>query len=130
MSVEFNGNHFFEFLLAPVDIELGHARKLHGMHTYFDEHSWCQSNTCNILNQFNFNFCVACCVGHLRCDNSNYNYLIQEGRHDFVNEKLWDGHAKKILGYAPSLDYIIVCKIYKVPYISCNLLCDDVLDDM
>jgi hypothetical protein len=86
---------FFEFPPAPVDVKAGHARKLYGMDKQFDGHTWCQSNTRNIQNEFDLSFCAACCVGQLRCDNSNCEYLTREGRHDSVNEKLWDGYAKK-----------------------------------
>jgi hypothetical protein len=93
------------------------------MDKQFDGHTWCQSNTRNIQNEFDLSFRVARCVGHLRCDNSNCEYLTREGPHDSINEKLWDGHAKKpFLGHAPSLDSTLVCKICKVPP-TCLALC-------
>jgi hypothetical protein len=94
LPAEYNGNHFFEFPPALVDIKAGHARKLYVMDKHFDGHTWCQSNTRNIQNEFDLSFRVSRCVEHMRCDNSNCEYLTREGRHDSVNEKLWDGHAK------------------------------------
>ena len=93
------------------------------MDKHFDGHAWCQSNTHNIQNEFNLSFCAAFFAGHMRCDNSNCGYLIQEGRYDSTNEKLWNGYAKKCcLGHAPLLTSTFVCKICKIPP-TCLAIC-------
>ena len=73
--------------------------------------------------EVNHSFRVARCVGHLHCDNSNWNHLTQKGCHVSMNEKLWEDHAKKFFfGQVPSLDTTIACKICKIPP-TCLVIC-------
>lgn len=62
-------------------------------------------------------FCTLSCVGHLRCDNEQSDYLYCVHHSCAVNETEWDGatYYPFIVRGPPTKQSIVVSKIYNVP---------------
>jgi hypothetical protein len=62
-------------------------------------------------------FYSASCVGYLRCDNQDGEYLSRVHRTSLVNEMEWDGFTPTSfqIGCQPPSQSSIICKMYKTP---------------
>jgi hypothetical protein len=112
----FNGDVIFE--LPPLGGSSSHcqAKLLSGMEKRYDGHVWSNTHTTNIKNDDGLTFRLSSCVGHLRCDNSNCDYLTRKHRVAGVNETEWDGCSPIPfeVGPDPPSGSTITCKICSV----------------
>jgi hypothetical protein len=62
------------------------AKSMQGMDKRYDGHVWTKTITTNITNDFGLSFRYSACVGHLRCNNKECEYLNRRSRIFQVNE--------------------------------------------
>jgi hypothetical protein len=95
-----------------------------GMDKRHDGHVWTRTNTSHIKSDMGLTFRSASCVGHLRCDNQDCEYLSRVHRTSQVNEMEWDGFTTTPfqVGCQPPCQSSIICKIYKTPP-ACIAIC-------
>jgi hypothetical protein len=110
----FNGNVLFE--LPPVD-PTGPFHMMHGMDKRHDGHAWTKTVTSNIKSDMSLTFCTSTCIGHLHCENQDYEYTSHIHRTSPVNEREWDGFTVTTIpvGQPAPTGSSLVCKICKVP---------------
>ena len=87
----FDGAIIFE--LSPVGhtASRSQAKSMQGMDKRYDGHVWTKTITTNITNDFGLSFRSSSCVGHLRCNNKECEYLIRRPRIFEVNETEFEG---------------------------------------
>jgi hypothetical protein len=109
----FNGNVLFE--LPPVDLT-GPFHMMHGMDKRHDGHAWTKTITSNIKSDMSLTFCTSTYIGHLRCENQDYEYTSCIHRTSPVNKREWDGFTMMtiLVGQPTHAGSSLVCKIYKV----------------
>jgi hypothetical protein len=83
----------------------------------YDGHVWTKTITTNITNEFGLSFRSSACVGHLRCNNKECEYLIRRPRIFQVNETEFEGCTLQtfVVGQTPPTDSTLVCKVCKEP---------------
>jgi hypothetical protein len=88
-----------------------------GMDKRHDGHVWTRTSTSYIKNDMGLMFRSASCIGHLRSDNQEREYLSRVHRTAQVNEMEWDGFTTTPfqVGCQPLIQYSIICKICKTP---------------
>jgi hypothetical protein len=69
------------------------------------------------MNDMGLMFRTSSCVGHLRCDNQDCEYLSHVHQTSPLNEIEWDRSISTsfLAGYQPSSTSSILCKICKTP---------------
>jgi hypothetical protein len=82
----FNGAVIFELPPADHTAARSQAKSMQGMDKRYDGHVWTKTITTNITNDFGLSFRSSACVGHLRCNNKECEYLIRRPRIFQVNE--------------------------------------------
>ena len=109
---QFDGDVVFE--LPPIcgRVHSSGARSMEGMDKRYDGHTWCRTTTSNIHNTFGLKFRRSTCVGHLRCDNEDCDYLARTSK---KNETEWTGTTNFPFDVrqSPPPDSSIVCKVCK-----------------
>ena len=115
------------YVLPPISNSALHskARSMDGMDKRYDGHVWTKTLTTNISHNLNLTFCSSICVGHLQCQNPEYNYLKRSCRTLALNDMEFDGFFKEpfaVSGPPPS-GSTLVCKICKEPP-KCAALCN------
>jgi hypothetical protein len=105
----FNGDVVFEFPSIRSLSASSQAGIMVGMDKRHDGHVWSRTSTSHIKSDMGLTFRSATCVGHLRCENQDCEYLSRVHRTSQVNEMEWDGlplHPSKLdvnlLGSPPS----------------------------
>ena len=100
------------------------AKQLRGIDRRYDEHAWSRTVTSNIRNDLNLTFRTSSCLGHLRCDNADCEYLNRDQRTTPVKETEWDGISKKLFAVEdkPPGGSTVVCKSCNTPP-TCIALC-------
>jgi hypothetical protein len=81
----------FELPPAGNTAARSHAKSIQGMDKRYDGHVWTKTITTNITNDFGLFFRSSACVGHLRCNNKECEYLIRRPRIFEVNETEFEG---------------------------------------
>jgi hypothetical protein len=71
----FNGDVVFEFLSICSLSASSQAGLMVGMDKRHDGHVWTRTSTSHIKSDMGLTFRSASCVGHLRCDNQDCEYL-------------------------------------------------------
>ena len=114
------------FVLPPVGVSssLTKAKSMDGMDKRYDGHVWTKTQTTNITNDMGLVFCSSTCVGHLQCQNPQYDYLQRVHRTSPVNEIDFDGFTKEPfpVGGPLPLGSTLMCRICKEPP-RCIALC-------
>jgi hypothetical protein len=89
-----------------------------------DGHAWTKTITSHIKNDMGLTFHTSSCVGHLRCNNEDCEYLSRVHRINPLNETEWDGSTPTpfLTGGQPPSALSILCKICKTPP-SCVATC-------
>lgn len=120
----FDGDIIFEFPPLGCHARQTVAKQLRGMDKRFDGHAWTRTITSNISNDFGLTFRTSSCLGHLRCDNVDCEFLTRVHRTTPINETEWEGNSSLPFecGTVPPKDSTIVCSICKVSP-SCVALC-------
>jgi hypothetical protein len=87
----FNGDVVYE--LPPMGSSFGNsqAKFMVGMDKQHNGHAWTKTITSHIKNDMGLTFCTSSCIGHLHCDNQDYEYLSCVYRTYPLNETKWDG---------------------------------------
>ena len=65
----FNGDIVFEFPSILSSFRNSHTKFMVDMDKQHDGHAWTRTSISYIKNDMGLIFCIASCVGHLRCDN-------------------------------------------------------------
>ena len=96
---------------------LSKAKSMFGMDKRYDNHVWTKTVTTNINNVFDLSFQSSSCVGHLRCENPNCEYLERAHRTSSNNNTEFEGVTKEpfSVGGPPPFGSTLVCKICKMP---------------
>ena len=113
----FDGDVMFVLPLVSNSALHTKARSIDEMDKHYDGHVWTKALTINISNNLNLTFCLSICIGHLQCQNSEYDYLKRSSRTSALNDTEFDGFSKEFFpvgGPPPSLSNH-VCKICKEP---------------
>jgi hypothetical protein len=120
----FDGVVIFELPHVGYTAARSHAKSMQGMDKRYDSHVWTKTITTNITNDLGLSFRSSACVGHLRCNNKEYEYLIRRPRIFEVNETKFEGYTLQafIVDRAPPPDSTLVCKICKEP-LTCIAIC-------
>jgi hypothetical protein len=71
----FNGDVVFEFPSIRSLSACSQAKLMVGMDKRYDGHVWTRTSTSHIKSDMGLTFRSASCVGHLRCDNQDCEYL-------------------------------------------------------
>jgi hypothetical protein len=113
----FNGDVVFEFPSICSLSTSSHVKFMVGMDKQYDGHVWTRTSTSYIKNDIGLTFQSTSCVGHLRCDNQDCEYLSNVHRTTLVNEMEWDGFTTTSfqVGCQPPSQSSIICKMYKTP---------------
>jgi hypothetical protein len=82
----FNGDVIFEFPSIGSSSVSSQAGLMVGMDKRHDGHVWTRTSTSHIKSDMGLTFRSASCVGHLRCDNQDCEYLSRVHRTSQVNE--------------------------------------------
>ena len=90
---------------------------MQGMDKRYDSHVWTKTITTNITNDFGLSFRSSACVGHLRCNKKECEYLIHRPCIFKVNETKFEGCTFQafVVDQAPPTDSTPVCKVCKEP---------------
>jgi hypothetical protein len=120
----FNGDVVFELPLMGSFVENLQAKLMVGMDKRHDGHAWTKTITSYIKNDMGLMFCTSSCVGHLRCNNKDCEYLSHVHCINPLNETEWDGSTPIpfLVGGQPPSASSILCKICKTPP-SCIATC-------
>ena len=70
-------------------------KQLRGMDRRCDGHAWSCTITSNIQNDLRLLIRASFCLGHLRCNNHNSEYLHRDHMTFRVNETEWEGLSEK-----------------------------------
>ena len=121
----FNGDVMFELPPAEASASRSQAKAMQGMDKRYDGHVWTKTITSNITNTMGLSFRFSSCVGHLRCENKECDYLRREHRIYEVNETEFDGCTLQafVVGHGPPRGSTVVCKVCKEPP-SCLATCE------
>jgi len=87
----FNGDVVIGFPFIHSLSKNSQAGLMHGMDKRHDGHVWTRTSTSHIKNDMGLTFHSASCVGHLRCDNHDCEYLSRVHCTSQVNEMEWEG---------------------------------------
>jgi hypothetical protein len=87
----FDGDVIFELPPVGHTASRSQAKSMQGMDKRYDGHVWTKTITTNITNEFGLSFRSSACVGHLRCNNKECEYLIRRPRIFEVNETEFEG---------------------------------------
>ena len=123
LPAEFNGDRVFE--LPPLTVvKEGGLSRLDGMDRKHDGHVWTETAMTNISDPSGtLSFKYVKCLGHLRCNNIDCRYLMENG---LVNELYWSGSSPDVIPPGQSLmlskNFKIVCKFCKLAP-SCIAIC-------
>jgi hypothetical protein len=122
---KFDGDVLFEFPPAGPLASQTQAKAMQGMDKRYDGHIWTKTITTNIMNDMGLRFRTSKCVGHLRCENKECEYLHRTHRISPVNETEFDGLALQsfAIGQVSATESTFVCKVCKEPP-SCLAICD------
>ena len=117
LPAEFDGAVIFELPPAGHTAARSQAKSMQGMDKRYDGHVWTKTITTNITNDFGLSFRYSGCVGHLRCNNKECEYLIRRPRIFEVNETEFEGCTLQafVVDQAPPTDSTLVCKVCKQP---------------
>ena len=109
---------------AEASASRSQAKAMQGMDKRYDGHVWTKTITSNITNDMGLSFRFSSCVGHLRCENKECDYLRREHRIYEVNETEFDGCTLQafVVGQGPPRGSTVVCKVCKEPP-SCLATC-------
>ena len=120
----FDGPVIFELPPAGHTAARSQAKSMQGMDKRYDGHVWTKTITTNITNDFGLSFRSSSCVGHLRCNNKECEYLIRRPRIFEVNETEFEGCTLQafVVDQAPPTESTLVCKVCKEPP-SCIATC-------
>jgi hypothetical protein len=93
------------------------AKSMQEMDKRYDGHVWTKTIITNITNEFGLSFWSSACVGHLRCNNKECEYLNRRPRIFQVNETEFEGCTLQtfVVGQTPPSDFTLVCKVCKEP---------------
>jgi hypothetical protein len=86
----FNGDVVLEFPSTRSLSTSSQAGLMVDMDKRHDGHVWIRTSTSHIKNDMGLTFRSTSCVGHLRCDNQDCEYLSRVHRTSLVNEMEWD----------------------------------------
>ena len=110
----YDGDVIFELpAIGGHSVTYSQAKSLTGMERRYDGHVWANLHTTNIKNGDGLTFRISSCVGHLRCENSNCDYLNRQHRIAAVNETEWEGCSPvpfEVRGVPPASS-TITCKM-------------------
>jgi hypothetical protein len=125
LPLVFNSDIVFEFPLICSSFVSSQAGLMVGMDKRHNGHVWTRTRTFHIKNDMGLTFRSASCVGHLRCDNQDCEYLSRVYRTSLMNEMEWDGFTITSfqVGCQPSSQSSIICKICKIPP-ACVAICE------
>ena len=117
LPLVFNGDIVFEFPSIQSLSKSSQAGLMLGMDKRHDGHVWTRTSTSHIKSDMGLIFRSASCVGHLRCDNQDCEYLSRVHRTSQVNEMEWNGFTTTPfqVGCQPPSHSSIICKICKTP---------------
>jgi hypothetical protein len=113
----FDGAVIFELPPAGHTATRSQAKSMQGMDKRYDGHVWTKTITTNITNDFGLSFRSSTCVGHLRCNNKDYEYLFHRPRIFEVNETEFEGCTLQafVVDQTPPTESTLVCKVCKEP---------------
>jgi hypothetical protein len=113
----FNGDVVLKLPPMGSSVKNLQAKLMAGMDKRHDGHAWTKTITSHIKNDMGLTFCTSSCVGHLRCNNEDCEYLSHVHRINPLNETEWDGSTPTpfLAGDQPPSASSILCKIYKTP---------------
>jgi hypothetical protein len=116
LPLTFNGDVLFEF--PPLDTS-DPFHMMHGMDKHYDGHAWTKIVTSNIKSDMSLTFHTSICIGHLRCENQDCEYISRIHRTSPINEREWDGFTVTTIrvGQPVPAGLSFVCKICKVPLV-------------
>jgi len=108
----FDGNIVFELPPLVASFVPSASGNLHGMDKRFDGHAWCRTMTSNIHNNDGLKFRKSSYIGHLVCNNSDYDYFKWLSK---CNDTEWCGYtlAPFCVGSTPLKNSTLLCKICK-----------------
>jgi hypothetical protein len=117
LHVVFDGSVIFELPPVGHTAARSHAKSMHGMDKRYDGHVWTKTITTNITNDFGLSFRFSACVGHLRCNNKDCEYLNRRPRIFQVNETEFEGCTLQafVVDQTPPTESTLVCKVCKEP---------------
>ena len=98
------------------------AKQLRGMDRRYDSHAWSCTITFDIQNDLKLLFRASSCLGHLRCDNRDCEYLQRDHKTSKVNETKWEGLSEKLFEVGSKPGSTVVCKSCNVPP-TCVVVC-------
>jgi hypothetical protein len=103
LPLVFNGDVVFEFPSVCSSFASSQAGLMVGMDKRHDGHVWTRTCTSHIKNDMGLTFRSTSCVGHLRCNNPDCEYLSCVHRTSLVNEMEWDDFTTTLfqVGYQP-----------------------------
>ena len=110
----FNGDVLFE--LPAID-KSGSFHMMHGMDKRHDGHAWTKTVTSNIKSDVSLTFRTSTCIGHLRCENQECEYITRIHHTSSVNKREWNGFTVTTIpvGQPAPTGSTLVCEICKVP---------------
>jgi hypothetical protein len=113
----FDGAVIFELPPAGHTAARSQAKSMQGMDKRYDGHVWTKTITTNIGNDFGLSFRSSTCVGHLRCNNKECEYLFRRPRIFEVNETEFEGCTLQafVVDQTPPTQSTLVCKVCKEP---------------
>jgi hypothetical protein len=113
----FDGAVIFELSPAGHMAARSQAKSMQGMDKRYDGHVWTKTITTNIANDFGLSFRSSACVGHMRCNNKECEYLIRRPRIFQVNETEFEGCTLQafVVDQTPPTESTLVCKVCKEP---------------
>jgi hypothetical protein len=121
----FNRDVLFELPLVERSVPHSHARLMHGMDKRHNGHAWTRTTTSHIKNDMNLTFWTSTCVGHLRCENRDCEYIHCIHHTSLVNETEWDKFIPIAfaVGQPAPNSSSLVCKLCIIPpdcIVACN----------
>ena len=122
----YDGDVIFEFPPLCDHGQNTKAKQLCGMDRRYNGqgHSWSRTITSNFQNDLKLLFRTSSCLGHLRCDNRDCEYLKRDHKTSKLNETEWEGLSEKVfeVGSKPPTSSTVVCKSCNVPP-TCVVVC-------
>lgn len=114
---QYDRDVIFEFPLVGFQGTQSPTKQLGGMDKRYDGHGWSRTITSNIKNVFCLTSGTSSCLGHLRCENGDCDFLTRVHRTTSVNETVWDRISDKPfdVGSTPPVASTLVCKVCKAP---------------
>ena len=113
---KFDGNVVFVLPPPSENSSNKNSRSMDGMDK---RHVWTKTMTTNISNNLGLTFRSSNCIGHLKCNNEECEYLERAGRTSATNETEFEGASKNafLIGFTPPAGSTIVCKICNEPHL-------------